>query len=883
MKVYKPIGSKERFLEMFQGVNKMSLNEGIGESGNVANDAFDELANGRLNIEQTNTQSSNGENHVEIVGSDDAGNTATFKFVVTTSPEDQEGVTSVDSAKLISLGIRGTDYNMELPEGVQAITVLNQERGAEMIDLVSAFVDSGDGAPEIDETDEIYEEAVKFIDKVPYKKGTEQIQTNKAYADQKPTNDKLRVSSDQLDKFVSEVVGDLEDDMLPPDFKMPNISTTDDGTKGIDPMDEPIDFDDSEPVEAVSPEKAAVINQAYDNLVAAGNQAPTVDDILREVDKIKGVDKSVEKTRAIPKGAEEFYEGTSAVGDMNADDVLTHGFNQLLPDDHKKAIIQMADEILSNKLGVKKFQMPKEQYVQMVKGLALEIYHRGAAHMNEGWETTTNDAGEPTGQDYRYDANDPEYHEQDDDRNQPDFNTGEWGADRIKWKEVYDAILQNSQAYDAEQKPNPQHADGVLTDPEYGVISSPELEKLTHASYKTKWGIYDDEGQPYFDADSVDYPTFEEFVPVVTDILNNPKKYFSSPAIHNPTGANFPSDMYEGEDEKTYPDPIGKKFKPKRQFPKKKKKITTDVKLSEGEEEEGPETGQAPDFKDMPEPTEMPDGEDGNQIPGGKADEKDPVDFNPQQIMIGIGVEMEHTDDPKLALEIAMDHLMEIPDYYTRLDKMEKEASVGDETDVEGKGMGAIEPVADEDSETTDELLGFKPHNVGDYVSEEDLNDYQGEIGDRYQDGKGNQLTVKDTDDNNDAVTLQSQDGDTDIATQDIKYLKPLEEEAGGKYSTVEKTRYGMTYLFAFPDPQGIETEEGLNGWERQDPANRELYFVDNREAAVGGLESFQETVDEMFDINEVEKARRTLNKRGLNEGMSKKEAVQILIKHNIR
>ena len=721
MKVYKPIGSKERFLEMFQGVNKMSLNEGIGESGNVANDAFDELANGRLNIEQTNTQSSNGENHVEIVGSDDAGNTATFKFVVTTSPEDQEGVTSVDSAKLISLGIRGTDYNMELPEGVQAITVLNQERGAEMIDLVSAFVDSGDGAPEIDETDEIYEEAVKFIDKVPYKKGTEQIQTNKAYADQKPTNDKLRVSSDQLDKFVSEVVGDLEDDMLPPDFKMPNISTTDDGTKGIDPMDEPIDFDDSEPVEAVSPEKAAVINQAYDNLVAAGNQAPTVDDILREVDKIKGVDKSVEKTRAIPKGAEEFYEGTSAVGDMNADDVLTHGFNQLLPDDHKKAIIQMADEILSNKLGVKKFQMPKEQYVQMVKGLALEIYHRGAAHMNE-------------------------------------------------------------------------------------------------------------------------------------------------------------------EEEKTYPDPIGKKFKPKRQFPKKKKKITTDVKLSEGEEEEMPDTGQAPDFKDMPEPTEMPDGEDGNQIPGGKADEKDPVDFNPQQIMIGIGVEMEHTDDPKLALEIAMDHLMEIPDYYTRLDKMEKEASVGDETDVEGKGMGAIEPVADEDSETTDELLGFKPHNVGDYVSEEeDLNDYQGEIGDRYQDGKGNQLTVKDTDDNNDAVTLQGQDGDSDIATQDIKYLKPLEEEAGGKYSTVEKTRYGMTYLFAFPDPQGIETEEGLNGWERQDPANRELYFVDSREAAVGGLESFQETVDEMFDINEVEKARRTLNKRGLNEGMSKKEAVQILIKHNIR
>ena len=40
MKVHKPIGSKERFLEMFQGVNNMKLNEGIGESGNIANDAF---------------------------------------------------------------------------------------------------------------------------------------------------------------------------------------------------------------------------------------------------------------------------------------------------------------------------------------------------------------------------------------------------------------------------------------------------------------------------------------------------------------------------------------------------------------------------------------------------------------------------------------------------------------------------------------------------------------------------------------------------------------------------------------------------------------------------------------------------------------------------
>jgi hypothetical protein len=44
------------------------------------------------------------------------------------------------------------------------------------------------------------------------------------------------------------------------------------------------------------------------------------------------------------------------------------------------------------------------------------------------------------------------------------------------------------------------------------------------------------------------------------------------------------------------------------------------------------------------------------------------------QIKMGEKVEMEHVDDKKLAREIALDHLFEIPDYYSRLDKMEKEA-----------------------------------------------------------------------------------------------------------------------------------------------------------------------------------------------------------------
>lgn len=51
-----------------------------------------------------------------------------------------------------------------------------------------------------------------------------------------------------------------------------------------------------------------------------------------------------------------------------------------------------------------------------------------------------------------------------------------------------------------------------------------------------------------------------------------------------------------------------------------------------------------------------------------------PDKVDSKELAMGIKVETEHTDDSDLAQRIALDHLAEIPDYYTRLDKMEKEA-----------------------------------------------------------------------------------------------------------------------------------------------------------------------------------------------------------------
>jgi hypothetical protein len=58
--------------------------------------------------------------------------------------------------------------------------------------------------------------------------------------------------------------------------------------------------------------------------------------------------------------------------------------------------------------------------------------------------------------------------------------------------------------------------------------------------------------------------------------------------------------------------------------------------------------------------------------------------FDVEQFRIGMNVELEHglhdlvtnvtDDDPHLTAKIALAHLNEFPDYYTRLERMEEEA-----------------------------------------------------------------------------------------------------------------------------------------------------------------------------------------------------------------
>lgn len=834
MKVHTLIGSKERFLEMFQGVNKLSLNlneeyiserknelpvgtpvrvsDGSGVNSNkvgmvvspneiktngrgvpinvdgaykpvdwgresavqlddgnlitmfnnrlhqinglsedydtVSNSAglleneFKKLITDNLDIQDRDTRVVGNDTFVELICSDGSGAKIIFNFKLSSNNTELDNVISVDSGIL--------DSFRYIKEGQQPINIeaeslqeFNQQHASEIIDVVSEYagIESDEMA-----TDSVYEDAVKLIDKVPYKKGTEQIQTSQAYGDEKPTNPDVRVDSPQLDKFVKED----DEDGNPFDYnpEMPPDPDGDDSTiTGIDPYDVQDDNTEYE----TNPEKAQLITQAYDNLINAGNVSPTFDEITREAnmmkieaDRAKGIEpKPVEKTRGIPRGAEQFWEGD--IADIKVSDVVKQSYHTLLSDEKKKQFIFQAQEIIDNDLGSLKSTIPRDVYIKSVKKEALVLFMDSRPEMNE-------------------------------------------------------------------------------------------------------------------------------------------------------------------ENEKSdYPDQMGKKFKPKNQMPKKKKRPQSVVKLKEDDESEIPN-----DIEQL-----ASDKEDaGDMIAGGLADEKSPQDYCPVQLAKGLQVEMEHTNNPLIAVEIVMDHLEEDPQYYgddnEDPDQIAQQQASGD--------------AGNEDSEVTDELLGYKPHNVSDYTDEEF--DYAAQERD-YNDKEDMRQNPED---HQDELELPAGFNDHDLLdyehhanVRDWKNVRTQTED-GILVTQMDGDVEKDNYLFKFADymedtlpPDEKAYRDGIAGdiigeddgmeeytgdiGDRYEDANNNQFTVRNKvkggvtlqgqggekEIGTSDLQFMKKLGEdkvvekEIITEEQISMARQVLKNRGFADGMTKKEAVQLLIKHNIK
>jgi hypothetical protein len=103
---------------------------------------------------------------------------------------------------------------------------------------------------------------------------------------------------------------------------------------------------------------------------------------------------------------------------------------------------------------------------------------------------------------------------------------------------------------------------------------------------------------------------------------------------------------------------------------------------------------------------------------GGVGDGAEPTDFDSIQILKGLEIEMEHTSNPREALEITMDHLTEIPDYYDRLGDMEDEAGVEPEFEEnqEEEELDGIEFEENQGDNSANVLLDPSQYWVDDYA-----------------------------------------------------------------------------------------------------------------------------------------------------------------------
>lgn len=64
-----------------------------------------------------------------------------------------------------------------------------------------------------------------------------------------------------------------------------------------------------------------------------------------------------------------------------------------------------------------------------------------------------------------------------------------------------------------------------------------------------------------------------------------------------------------------------------------------------------------------------------DRVKGGDGSRTSLDTLSPKELAMGLRVELEHSDDPEVALDIARDHLSVYPKYYTRL----KKAKLADE------------------------------------------------------------------------------------------------------------------------------------------------------------------------------------------------------------
>jgi len=147
-----------------------------------------------------------------------------------------------------------------------------------------------------------------------------------------------------------------------------------------------------------------------------------------------------------------------------------------------------------------------------------------------------------------------------------------------------------------------------------------------------------------------------------------------------------------------------------------------------------------------------------DRLHGGNADNKTPEDFNPVDVAIGTAVEREHSNNPDIATEIAIDHLSQSNSYYDQLiasgiadeeDAISLYDELKDDSDKEKARLDILKNMDIEDDDIDDEGENV---DIDDYDKDDDIDD-EGEevdIDDEEEDDLGTDKA--DIDDENDEL-----------------------------------------------------------------------------------------------------------------------------------
>jgi hypothetical protein len=472
MKIYNSIGSKDRLFEMMRNVNKMQLNEEVFETNNIILHSFEELKNGNLRVQKTNTLTSGNDTFVEIVGVDGRGNTITFRFKVTATESDQDGVYDINTATLMDFNSK--DYQAD--ENTDEVRRFNNEFSQEIVDVVSNYVDFEDETPEIDEE---YLEAAKKIDSYPFGGTPRPMQTPKAYANEKPTNPKVRVKAPELDDEDKYVLGEMQTGKAYADEKPTNPAVR---VKSPE-LDKYVDEEKS--VVGNEPDnKIKIITTAINNLTTQGKskESITTSDVNGEIQRM-------------------LSGGEAKLGESLAD-TTAQRYVKKRPLGEKLKAIEFAKTLVDKKLaasGISIEDISYERYAELVRIAANRILTRSLASMNEDEKEDDGMSFEPQGDEVEQVAQDREM---------------EVGSEEESPLEYDPDQILAGLKIEMEENPDPMEALEVVManleeDPEYYDVSEeePEEEEIEDDEIETEEepeGEETEDDEEDFEVDKID-------------------------------------------------------------------------------------------------------------------------------------------------------------------------------------------------------------------------------------------------------------------------------------------------------------------------------------------------------------------------------------------